>query len=151
MITFSKQPFQVVEDNFHLIKEHWDEVVRDERPLEPFWDVYREIEKIGNLVCFCVYRNDEVIGYAVFVIQPDVHSRNVKIASNNTVFLKKEHRKNGVGRAFLEYCDEELEKIDVQRIAWHMTPVVDFSGALKSMNYRHFATIYVRDIGGQNV
>jgi GNAT superfamily N-acetyltransferase len=148
MISFSKEPFQIVEDNFHLIKEHWDEVVRDSRPLEPYWDFYRYAEDTGNLVCFLARDEGDVVGYTVFFLQPDLHSRNVKIASNNTVFLKKDCRKNGVGKAFLEYCDEELEKMGVQRIAWHMTPIVDFSGLLKTMGYRHFATIYTRDIGG---
>ncbi len=151
MIEFSRCPFQVVEDNFNLIEEHWQEVVRDKRPLDPYWELYRATEQAGNLVCFCARKDDEIVGYTVFFLQPDIHSRHVILASNNTVFLKKECRTGGAGMKFILYCDRELEKLGVSRIAWHMTPYVDFSGALKHIGYRQFATIYIRDIGVKNV
>ena len=151
MLEFSRCPFQVVEDNFHLIEQHWDEVVRDERPLDPYWEMYRSTETIGNLICFCAKQGGEVVGYTVFFLQPDIHSRNVILASNNTVFLKKECRSGGGGLKFIKYCDAELEKLRINRIAWHMTPYVDFSGVLTHLGYRQFATIYIRDIGAKNV
>jgi hypothetical protein len=151
MIEFSRCAFQLVEENFHLIREHWEEVVRDERPLDPYWEIYRSTEQIGNLICYCAKKENEVVGYTVFFLQPDIHSRKIIIASNNTVFLKKECREGGGGLRFIKYCDTELEKLGVNRIAWHMTPYVDFSGALKHMGYRQFATIYIRDIGAKNV
>lgn len=147
MISFSKEPFQVVEDNFHLIKEHWDEVVRDSRPLDPWWELFRAQEQAGELICFIVRKENVVVGYAVFQLQPNFHSRNFKTAFNDAVFLKKDCRKNGVGKSFLEYCDEQLEKTGVNMIIWHVKPSVDFSGALKSIGYEHHATTYARTIG----
>jgi L-amino acid N-acyltransferase YncA len=148
MIAFSKEPFQVVEDNFHLIREHWDEVVRDSRPLDPWWELFRLQEKNGELVCFVVRKNEEVVGYAVFQLQPHFHSRNTKTAYNDAIFLRRDCRKNGLGKTFLEYCDEQLEKIGIDMIIWHVKPAVDFSSALKSIGYKHHATIYARNVGG---
>ena len=148
MIAFSKEPFQVVEDNFHLIQQHWDEVVKDSRPLEPDWEMFRSMEKIGALVSYVVRKENEVVGYTVFLLQPNTHSKSVKTAFCDAVFLRKDCRQNGLGQSFISYCDEELEKLGVQMILWHVKPHVDYSGALKSIGYKHFATVYVRDIGG---
>jgi len=148
MITFAKEPFQVVEDNFHLIKEHWDEVVRDSRELAPHWEFFRMAEKAGELICFVVRKDNEVVGYTVWLLQPHLHSRDMKLAFNDAVFLRKDCRKGGVGKAFLEYCDEELEKFGAKMIMWHVKPHVDYSASLKAIGYKHFATVYARDIGG---
>lgn len=148
MIAFSKEPFQVVEDNFHLIKEHWDEVVTDSRELAPHWDYFRMMEELGDLACFVVRKDDEVVGYTVWLIQPNLHSRNTKLAFNDAVFLRKDCRKGGLGKAFIEYCDDELEKLGAQMIVWHVKPAVDFSGVLKSIGYNHHATVYARNVGG---
>lgn len=148
MISFAKEPFQVVEDNFLLIKEHWDEVVEDSRTLDPWWELFRAQEKDNRLVCFVVRNEKQVIGYAVFQLQPNYHSRKVMAAYNDAIFLKKEFRKSGLGKSFLKYCDEELEKIGINMIIWHVKPAVDYSGTLKAIGYSHHATIYARNIGG---
>lgn len=149
MFAFSKEPFQVVEDNFHLIEEHWNEVVEDSRLLAPHWEYFREIEKLGQCVCFVVRKDKdkEVVGYAVWIFQPNLHSRNVRLAFNDAIFLKKDCRAGGLGKSFLEYCDEELEKLGAQMIVWHVKPAVDFSRALIAMGYSHHATVYARNIG----
>jgi GNAT superfamily N-acetyltransferase len=148
MISFSKEPFQVVEDNFHLIKEHWDEVVTDNRPLEPFWEIFRDFEKKDKLVCFTARKDGDLVGYAVFIFVPDLHSRNTQTAYNDAVFLKKEFRKGGLGKTFIEYCDEQMDKMNIDLILWHVKPTVDFSGLLKSIGYKHFNTLYAREVRG---
>jgi GNAT superfamily N-acetyltransferase len=148
MISFSKESFRVVEDSFHLIKAHWDEVEQIARPLAPLWETYREAEKKDALVCFVARKNDDVVGYAVFFFVTDLHSRQTLVAFNDSVFLKKDCRKGGAGKAFLEYCDEELEKTGVQLILWQVKPVPDFSGTLKAIGYKHFNTTYAREVRG---
>lgn len=148
MISFAKEPLQVVEDNFYLIKEHWDEVVRDSRPLDPWWELFRTQEKAGELICFVARKDETVIGYAVFQLQPHFHSRNCKTAFNDAIFLRKDFRKNSLGKFFLEYCDQQLEEMGVNMIIWHVKPAVDFSGTLKSIGYAHHATVYARNVGG---
>ncbi len=146
MIEFSRCPFQVVEDNFDLVRQHWQEVVTDERDLAPHWEFFREAEKKQHLVCFCAKKNEEIQGYAVFVLQPDLHSRHTLSAFNDAVFLRRECRKNGMGAAFLKYCDEELSRLGINLILWHVKPARDFSGVLKTMGYKQFSTIYGRNV-----
>jgi len=148
MIEFSKEPFQIVEKNFNLIKEHWDEVVSDSRQLDPIWEVFYEYEKNGNLICFTAKENENLIGYAVFLFVHDLHSRTSRTAYNDAIFLRKEYRKNGTGKMFIEYCDTELGNMNIQLILWHVKPTVDFSGLLKSIGYKHFNTLYAREVRG---
>jgi len=146
MIEFSRCPFQIVEDNFHLIEQHWQEVVSDKRDLAPHWEFFREAEKGKHLICFSAKNGDELAGYAVFLIQPDLHSRHTLLAYNDAVFMRRDCRKNGTGKAFLEYCDQELAKSGINLILWHVKPKRDFSGVLKTMGYQEFSTIYGRNV-----
>lgn len=146
MIAFTKIPFSVVEANFHLIEEHWNEVVKDERKLKPHWEAFHEMDRLNRLRCFAVMDEGDVIGYTVFLIQYDLHACDTLIAFNDAVFLKKECRKYNLGRKFLEFCEEELKKQGVNLVVWHVKPCVDYSGTLKRMGYKLFNTLYSKTV-----
>ena len=146
MLEFSNCPFQVVEDNFQLVEQHWNEVVTDRRELAPHWEFFHEAERTGHLICFCASEGAQIKGYAVFVIQPDLHSRNILSAHNNAIFLHPDYRKTGTGAKFIKYCDEQLAKRGIDFVAWQVTPAVDFSRTLKAIGYFEFSTIYGRNV-----
>ena len=148
MIEFSREPLQVLEDNFHLAQEHWDEVMRTSHPLDMHWDLYRFIERAGNLVCFYAHEGQEVAGYALFMLQPQLHSKRVSSASNDAVFIRKISRKGWNGIKFIKYCDQQLRQIGIRQIVWQVTPQVDYSRVLQSLGYKKFSTLYTKDIGG---
>jgi L-amino acid N-acyltransferase YncA len=149
MITFTTETVQTVKDNIHLVEEHWEEIVLDKekRPLDPWWEWFEKVEQDGTLITFVARDENEVLGYAVFILHPHLHSRNLRIAVNDAVFLRKSNRAMGAGRQFLKYCDEELEKMGVQMINWHVKPIRDFGPALESMGYVMHEKIYIRYAG----
>ena len=148
MITFGEGNMQVVRDNFHLVEEHWEEIVNTlQRPLKVSWDTFFAAEKNGMLRVFVAHEDLEVLGYAIFFLHPHLHSCQLMVAQNDAVFLKKEKRVMSKGREFLKYCDEELAKSGVKIIFWHVKPIRDFGPALENIGYEMHEKIYMRFVG----
>ena len=104
MIVFEHGSIHIVQDNFHLIEEHWEEIVlnKEQRPLSVHWDWFYKAEKDGDTRTFVVRDNEEVVGYAVFIVHPHLHSSGLIIAQNDAVFMKKDKRVMSMGKAFLQ-------------------------------------------------
>ncbi len=145
---FLRIPVKTIENTPSLWEHHWQEVATDVRRLKPHWDFYDHAERMGGLACFGAFEKGQLIAYAMFLVHPDLHASDTIMAFNDAVFMEKEYRKNGSGRAFLEYCDTELKKFGVHRIAYHVKPHVDFSRSLTERGYVNFATLYTKDLGG---
>lgn len=145
MITVSREPFSVVEDNKHLIEEHWNEVSagKSARKLEPDWDTFHLCDQNGHLVTVVARDNGEVAGYAVFMIHNDMHAKSTLCAHNDALFLRKESRKGRAGTLLIKESKRILEEIYGRiMIFWHVKPDVDFSGILDRLGYVQFETIY---------
>ena len=135
MTTFALEPFRVVEENKHLIEEHWKEVVRDNRKLDPHWEFFRSCEKMGLLRTYVARDKGEVVGYAVFALHPHLHSRYLMSAHNDAVFLSKEKRACGVGFRMLKWCTDDLVAEGMGCIYWHVKTWLDFGPALEKLGY----------------
>ena len=148
MITFSKGNVQTVRDNEALTRQHWNEIVKDGRKLEIDWDLFEALQNSGSLRVYVAQEDDEVLGYAAFVLQRHLHSKSCLVANNDAVFLRKDRRAYGAGLQFLAYCDEQLRQEGVSMIFWHIKPARDFSGTLEQLGYELHETIYAKFIGG---
>jgi Acetyltransferase (GNAT) family len=147
MITIKEENFNVVEENKHLVQEHWDEIVKDKRDLDVNWEFFRNLENLKSLVTIVARENDEVIGYAVFVLQYHLHSRKVLTAHNDAVFVKKNKRFRA-GALILKMSEEILNKRGATMIFWHVKPSVDFGKTLIKLGYNLHETIYIKHVGG---
>lgn len=150
MVEFSRESVIIVEQNPHLVLEHWNEVVIDKRrgdkPI-PDWETFKALEKNNSLITFIAYQDGIVIGYAMFVLHRDLHQKENLVALNDAVFIQKDKRPTGAGGKFLKYCDAELKNFGVKIILWHIKPHVDFSGTLKKLGYVLNEMIYMKITG----
>jgi len=151
MVDFSRETLKVIQENQHLVEQHWEEVVidksRGQRPA-PDWEYFETLEKNNSLVTFIARENGIVIGYSLFILHKYLHNKEMVIASNDAVFLQKDKRPSGAGARFLRYCDDELAKLGIGIILWHVKPEVDFSGTLKRLGYALNELTYMKVIGG---
>ena len=95
MINFRTVPFHLVESEVkELLPEHYDcACEKDEyEALDVDWDYYRIASQAGT--CFCILALDKngIVGYSIFFIETDAHSKNILEATNSAVFVKKEKR-----------------------------------------------------------
>ncbi len=151
MITFSREKVQTVRENFHLVVQHWNEVLFDKRKGElpdPDWDYFEKLERDDALITFIAREDGTVIGYSLFILHPYLHNRTKRIAVNDAVFLRKDKRGTGAGARLLQFCDSELENLGIQIVMWHVKPEVDFSGTLTKLGYVLNELVYMKIFGG---
>ena len=103
MLTIKQEPFSVVEQNQHLILEHWDEVaVHNYGTMDIDWDSFFLMESIGKLITIVIRHCDEVVGYAVFMVHHHFHAKGTIFADCDAVFVKKSYRKSAAGLELIE-------------------------------------------------
>lgn len=151
MISVKREPFSVVEENQHIISEHWDEIVTDKsgRALDVDWEAFRSMESAGML-CTIIAREDrDVIGYAVFILHRHLHAKATMCAHNDALFLRADHRKGRAGIALIKESEKILSEIAGNVLVfWHVKPSRDFGGLLERIGYKKYETLYARNIGG---
>ena len=145
------EPFEIVEQNQHLIKEHWNEVTENDhsgRELDVDWDLFKLYEKNNRLVTIVARDNGEIAGYAVFIIQNHFHAKKTICAHNDALFLRKESRKGRAGFLLIKESKNILEKLYPKiLIMWHVKPHVDFGKFLLKIGYKKHETIYALNVG----
>lgn len=132
-----------------LMNDHYAEVgkLKSAVPLNIYTDAYLMLEKTGMLRVFTARDDGELIGYAVFLVQPQIHHLGVNAAHNLAVYLKPSYRGGTLGFRLLSECDRMLSDEAPIEILWGVTPFRDYSRALKRLGYSEQETIYTRYVG----
>lgn len=104
----------IVDEVRPLLPGHWEELaVYKDIPLDPAWDFYEGMDKLGALKIFTVRKSGALIGYSIFAVRPRHAHYNFAWAMNDIVRIEPEHRNFGVGRALVDYWDAELAAMGV--------------------------------------
>lgn len=127
-----------------LLEAHYREVAHyQDIPLEPDYAAYQTLEDIG---IFRIYttrlENGNLVGYAAYLIAPHLHYRSVLNATMDVVYIAPEYR--GMGRQFIEWCDQQLKVDGVETVTQHVKVAHDFSPMLERMGYEWVEKILIR-------
>jgi GNAT superfamily N-acetyltransferase len=139
VIAFDIEKLEKVRNDIDpLLQLHWEEIAmdRDKIPLDPDWEAYEALERAGGLVILTVRVNEELIGYAFWYVRKHLHYKQTKWAYNDVIFLKKEHRKQGLGGHLIRVCEEVLKEMGVDKIQWHVKATNDWTKVLEKMGYQ---------------
>jgi hypothetical protein len=130
-------PFAFVEELEKLFPLNYEELcVTKDFPLAPDYDAYKRLAQAGMLRCITVRADEEVIGYAIFIIQPHLHYRTCKTAFEDIYFIRKEYRKGKIGIRLFQYAEQVLRGIGVQRIIMHTKVHLDHSRLFEYLGYK---------------
>lgn len=127
-----------------LLEAHWREVALfQDIPLEVDWEAYSRMEG-ADAVRLYTLRNEleELIGYSVFFIVQHPHYKSSKQAQQDVIFISPKAR--GIGKQFIQDCDEELRKEGVQVVSQHVKAAHNFGPVLERIGYQLSDLIYVR-------
>jgi GNAT superfamily N-acetyltransferase len=104
-----------------LLDAHYQELTlhKDVVKLNVDWELYDNLEKAGLVFCITAREDGKLIGYALFFVKQHIHYKDLKVASNDVLFLDKAHRKGMTGVKLIKKSEQELNKIGVQKIVWH--------------------------------
>lgn len=121
-----------------LLESHWKEVAwyQDDVKLNPDWNTYYSLQEADSLVVFTLRNNEEqLVGYASFVVNWMLHYKNHKIADNDVVFIVPEYRKGRTAYSFLKGVYKALEDMGVSIITTKMKSDNEFHGIMKRMDF----------------
>lgn len=130
-------PFAFVEEMKILFPLHYEELcVTKDFPLAPDYDAYKRLADAGMLRCITVRADEEVIGYAIFIVQPHLHYMTCKTAFEDIYYIRPDFRKGRVGIRLFKYAEEVLKRIGVNRIIMHTKIHMDNSKLFEYLGYK---------------
>jgi hypothetical protein len=121
-----------------LLEDHYKELTlhRDKIKLAPDWELYDKMEKTGNFYLLTA-RDDEtnkLIGYSAWFVKPHIHYKETIVASNDVLFLDKDHRQGMTGVRLIKYSEQEMRRY-AHKITWHVKGEPDFRPILHRLGY----------------
>ena len=145
MVKFTVENWNtIIKEGAQLLDKHYKEVSHFlDIPLNPNHEKYLHIEANGNLKVFIARdENENLLGYAVFFLNHNLHYMGSFQAVQDIIFIDPEKR--GFGRTFIKYCDEELKKLGVQVVYHHVKnkKELNFSPMLERDGYELIDLIY---------
>lgn len=139
--------FDLLDEAIPLFKDHYLEIsANQDIELAPDYDKYMQLDGLG-LIRFFSARKDsgELMGYAVFIAQPNMHYKHSFQAVQDIIFINKEMRGQRIGAEFIAWCDEMLRADGVQIVYHHVKTAHEWGKAiLVPLGYKHIENIYSR-------
>jgi hypothetical protein len=138
MITFDVEPVLWCRaDMLVLLDEHYEELTLNKHvvKLNPNWDEYSRREIAGKFALITMRDDGKLIGYSAWFIDYHIHYRDLLVATNDVIFLKKEYRTGVNGIKLLKKSEEFVKKWNPHKITWHIKESNNFSPILKRMGY----------------
>ena len=129
--------FDILSEMEELTKFHYQEITlhKDKVKLNPDWETYKKLEDNNQFFLFTARINKELIGYSAFFLKSHIHYRDILVASNDVLFLKKEHRVGRVGLKLIKYSEQKMKELGANKITWHIKASNDFRPILHRMSY----------------
>jgi len=133
----TEDPAEFIEALKGVLPEHYDELcVTKDFPLMPDYEAYGRLHVAGMLRCITVRDDNELIGYALFIVHPHLHYKSCITAFEDIYFLKKEHRKGRVGIRLFQFVEDVLKKEGVHRIIMHTKIHMDNTHLFEYLGYK---------------
>jgi GNAT superfamily N-acetyltransferase len=128
-----------------LLERHWAEIAHySDIPLDVNQRKYNGLHVLGALRVFTLRLFGELVGYAAFIVDRNLHYQGSIQALQDVVFILPKYRKTGLGRQLLETADATLRAEGVQVVYHHVKHTHDFGPLLMDMGYESIETIYGR-------
>lgn len=141
----SEDPETFIDELRHILPTHYDELcVTKDFPLMPDYEAYGRLYVAGMLRCITVRDDAELIGYALFIVQPHLHYKSCKTAFEDIYFLRKEHRKGRIGIRLFQFAEDVLKKEGVHRIIMHTKIHLDNSRLFEYLGYKNTDKLYTK-------
>lgn len=137
----------VFEEIKPLLAKHYAEIAHyPDIPLKPDFQRYLQAEWSGKLRIYTARSARELIGYAIYVVQPALHYRESLQAAQDILFLDPAYRRGRIGMRLIEFADRELRQEGVQVVFQHMKARegLSFGPLLERLGYELVDHVYAR-------
>ena len=148
MIAYQVENYHDIEPELiKLYPEHYEELgVSKDFPLDPDYLRYDKLANAGILYCYTCREDGELIGYIIFVIQTALHYKTCMVAMEDIYYLRKDKRKGRLGIKMFQFAEEELNKLNVNRIVYGTKTYSDNSKLFEYLGYTFYEKLYTKTI-----
>ena len=127
-----------------LLQSHYEEIARhrDKIALNPDYDKYRELDRMGYLHGVTARDEGKLVGYFLSFVVPHLHYKDHVMSTNDVVFVSKEYRKGTVGARLFKFGEETLREKGVAKMHVNVKLANDFGSLLERLGYVAIERIY---------
>lgn len=142
-IAFAREPVteSLIEEMIPLLVQNNAETGTDGFDLEPSFDQYLAMDQAGYIRLFTARKDSKLIGYQVFVINPNLHYKYVS-ATSDVVYISPEHR--GFGHKFMADNESKLKAESINAIFQNISAKKDASKLMEWMGYHLEDRVYMK-------
>jgi len=128
---------EMLEHATELFAEHYEEIALNKQvmQLKPDAEKYLEIEAKGSLFILAAYADNELVGYSVNFTTNHMHYSDLIVASNDLLFISKQHRKGKVGLKLIRATESKAKSVGAKLMLWHAKPDTALVGLLPRLGY----------------
>lgn len=155
-VKFLREPLtpSLLEEMRPMNEAHYKEIAHyKDIPLKIDRQRYLALEAAGILRCYTVRDQDDhrLVGYAVFIVQFNMHYSDSLQAAQDVIFLAPEYRGQFLGSRFINWCDDRLRDEGAQAVYQHVKVAHDFGKLLERLGYEPVDIIYARRLDKEKV
>jgi predicted GNAT superfamily acetyltransferase len=121
-----------------LFAEHWDEIALNKHMMviKPDTKRYEAMEASGSLFIFAAFDKDgALVGYSVNFVVYHLHYADLCIASNDLLFVSKEHRHGRIGLQLIRATEAKARREGARLVLWHAKPNTPLAEIMPRLGY----------------
>jgi hypothetical protein len=95
-----------------LIERHYEEIAqfKDMQKLDPDWETYETLERLGRLWVMTVRDHGALVGYIVMIVSKALHYKTLLMATEDIHYLLPEYRKGLTGYRLLAKTKQAMKE-----------------------------------------
>lgn len=121
-----------------LFQQHWDEIALNKNlmVLKPDREQYEAIEALGRLLVLAVFDAvGEMVGYSVTIVMPHLHYADLRVASNDVLFVSKPYRRTRLGLQLIRETEEKAKARGARLMLWHAKQGTALEALMPKLGY----------------
>lgn len=132
-----------------LFAEHWDEIALNKQvmALKPDTARYEVMEANGALFILAAFnQGGALVGYSVNFVMRHLHYADLCVASNDLLFVSKEHRHGRLGLQLIRATEARAKKEGARLMLWHAKPNTPLADIMPRLGYGVQDIIFSREV-----
>ena len=138
--------FSDIQDELHVLHElHWLETEghRHGLSMNPDYAKFIQRERMGTLIQFTLRKGGELVGNMRLYINTSIHTQT-RYASEDTIFIKPEHRGGMRAIALMRFAEECLLSLGIREIRGNSKMVNNADVLMRRLGYTPVAIEFVK-------
>lgn len=140
----------LIDETAPLVEAHYREIAwrQDVIPLDPDYDRYAAGDTTGAIRIYTARQDGELIGYAVFIVNPHLHYKTTLWAMNDVLYVAEGRRGYRAGSKLLRYAEADLRANGVKVMGLHIKDLHNWGSLAKILGFERVESTWLKWIGG---